>query len=482
MKDIFFIQFAFDSEQCIIFDSAFDILRSKNNIKWLVPNLSNLPTTDKRRRNRLFYFCFKIYLKLNYSRYQVSNLLIQTLDMHQTKEGHFSKKNAFEAARIEFISRYRDTSLCVNHDKDLLLSLEQSYILTFNFFFEYFEKNTPDKIYLYNGRFLHERAIWDVASSLKIDVGFLERITLNKDRFWVFENPVHDPIYRGNLIEENWKAISNLRQKNEYEFEAKEWFEKRKNGETQHFTRNQDVSFNKLERKIITFFHSSEDEIIGKGLVNEEWHDQTVTILKTFRLCEKLFPEHDFVLRIHPNLIYKSVREIRKWTWFELYLKNLGAIVYSAENPINSYSLLESSEIVFSFGSTIGIEAAYYGKYSILVGSSLNSATSACKKVNSVKELEILLNNLSSIDGNLQKLGAIKFALFEIYGGVPIKLQSHETTNGSKVLNISFFLFLNKLSILFNRIESLLSRSFIEDKGGSCDCWLNSSSWWQQGY
>ena len=50
------------------------------------------------------------------------------------------------------------------------------------------------------------------------------------------------------------------------------------------------------------------------------------------------------------------------------------------------------------------------------------------------------------------------------------------------ILNISFFLFLNKLSILFNRIESLLSRSFIEDKGGSCDCWLNSSSWWQQGY
>ena len=64
---------------------------------------------------------------------------------------------------------------------------------------------------------------------------------------------------------------------------------------------------------------------------------------------------------------------------------------YSPFDKINSYNLLDISDIVISFGSTVGIEATYYDKPSILWGSAYYEDTGGVYEVDSIEVLENML-------------------------------------------------------------------------------------------
>jgi hypothetical protein len=79
-------------------------------------------------------------------------------------------------------------------------------------------------------------------------------------------------------------------------------------------------------------------------------------------LCEAA-GDIELVMRIHPNLI-KSDIECARWN----ALQSPCLTTIRAADPIDSYALLASADIVVTSGSTIGIEATYAGKPSILLG------------------------------------------------------------------------------------------------------------------
>jgi hypothetical protein len=70
------------------------------------------------------------------------------------------------------------------------------------------------------------------------------------------------------------------------------------------------------------------------------------------------------VIRLHPNLLHKSRREIAKWLFFTEKLANdfSWIIILRPASKINSYSLLHKCAGVITVGSTIGVEAAYLEK------------------------------------------------------------------------------------------------------------------------
>ena len=72
-----------------------------------------------------------------------------------------------------------------------------------------------------------------------------------------------------------------------------------------------------------------------------------------------------FVLRIHPNLKFIDNTQNKDLLRLKT-LKNL--IIIEAHSPIRSYSLLDKSDKIITFGSTIGVEACYYGKLVICLG------------------------------------------------------------------------------------------------------------------
>jgi len=61
------------------------------------------------------------------------------------------------------------------------------------------------------------------------------------------------------------------------------------------------------------------------------------------------------------------------------------------ESPINSYDLMHASNKILTFGSTVGIEATYWGKPSILLGPSFYKAFEATHNPESYEELMAML-------------------------------------------------------------------------------------------
>ena len=78
----------------------------------------------------------------------------------------------------------------------------------------------------------------------------------------------------------------------------------------------------------------------------------------------------NLVLRINPHLFHKSRNEQKLWKKFGMDLEEKYSwFKYTpSDSAINSYGLIESAVGVFTSGSTVGFEAAYLEKQSILLG------------------------------------------------------------------------------------------------------------------
>jgi len=120
-------------------------------------------------------------------------------------------------------------------------------------------------------------------------------------------------------------------------------------------------------KEVITFFNSSIDEFASVP----GWGDYVYIFGDEIRAIESIcsYYKNDknkiFILRIHPNLKYlrntqnRELQELKR-------IENL--IVIEPHSPILSYSLLDISDKIITFGSTIGVEACYYGKPIICLG------------------------------------------------------------------------------------------------------------------
>src|SRR5690606_20179770 len=114
----------------------------------------------------------------------------------------------------------------------------------------------------------------------------------------------------------------------------------------------------------IAIFNSSEDEL----KVIEDWkndiyssqNDAITSIVKNYLKN----PDFHFYLRVHPNLgklDNAQSKEIEKMDF-----KNLTVI--PAFSKIDSYALMDACDKTITFGSSIGLEATYWRKPSILFG------------------------------------------------------------------------------------------------------------------
>lgn len=177
----------------------------------------------------------------------------------------------------------------------------------------------------------------------------------------------------------------------------------------------------------IAIFNSSEDEFAALGGEYDKtlYKNQTEAITK---ICESLCNDPNIFiwLRIHPNL--KDV----KWEFAarlqKLKYKYKNLHVIPGNSPVSSYSLLDACSTAVSFGSTMGIEAAYWGKPSILLGRCIYERLGSVYTPSSHDEVLKLLQKR-----DLQPLpleGTYKVALFWSKGGHSLPLFTGDRSKG----------------------------------------------------
>ena len=349
-------------------------LKSQNKNILIVDCISE---TDKPLN---FYFAekYKLYKLKHFKKILIKNG-INVVQLHKDSQRNYDGDYqlitlAEKAAQMELIAIKRDVKpceLCHTEQKKLLI---ESYLNTYIEFENVLDKIEVECVYIYNGRFLIGNACWAISKVKNYEIMFLEQIVMNRpDKYWVFEEPVHSPSYRAKVI--NSFIGEKFENKSEhYTSSGLEWYIDRINGTGQSFTAKQNLDFNKKipTQTIVSYFTSSEDELILLGLEDPVWGDQKSIIVKLAEYFVDL-EQVNFVIRIHPNTNYKSSAEILRWKNFQKYLENKFNFieVIDASSKVNTYSLIKKSNLVVTAGSTVNLEAAFLKIPNVLIGNGL---------------------------------------------------------------------------------------------------------------
>lgn len=169
-------------------------------------------------------------------------------------------------------------------------------------------------------------------------------------------------------------------------------------------------------RKNIVIFNSSEDEFAAIG---DEWKNPLYPsqLDGIRRIIESLTTERQglkLYLRMHPNL--KGIGNQQTTALYDLERDYFEVI--RPESAVSTYALLQQCDQTVTFGSTVGIEAVYQGKPSILAGPSFYRDLGCTYNPSSHEELvQMIRSDLQPKD----KTPALMYGYFMRTFGIPYR-------------------------------------------------------------
>jgi hypothetical protein len=344
-----------------------------------------------------------------------------------------------------------------------------------------FQKIKFAEVFLYNGRWADVRPVYDICKRERIKVNVLESVnngTTSFDREIYVDALPQDIEYRNEIINRIWdESKLNIVDKEKL---ASDFYIKRKKAEfvrsdIKIFTSEQQTGKlpeNWDSSKInISIFNSSEDEFVALGMEWEKYRiypDQESGLNEIMALFENVEGYH-FYLRIHPNLTNVTYGYHRRL--LELGKKYRNMTIIPADSKVSTYTLIEHSEKVIVFGSSVGVEACFFRKPVILLGGTIYYFQDVAYIPSSTLELkELIMTRLEP----KPILGALKFGFYlsnhdlytETISSEPYSIKIFGKTLGygfsyMRLMNSALlFKIVNKILLLFH---SAL-RAIIKDK------------------
>lgn len=167
----------------------------------------------------------------------------------------------------------------------------------------------------------------------------------------------------------------------------------------------------------IVIFNSSQDEMasISEYNINTVYASQAEALTKITEdslLSKK--PIH-FYLRIHPNLAKVTNSDMDEL----LSIRSPNLTIIGGGDTISTYALLDACDCVLTFGSTMGAEATYWGKPSVLVSPSFYDELDVAYQPTSHEEVVRLL--LRDDLPPKPRLGALKYGYYRRTWGMPLE-------------------------------------------------------------
>lgn len=276
----------------------------------------------------------------------------------------------------------------IKHKEQIRKYLESSFIILKNVE-KILQELRFDSVYLFNGRFLEYWPVIELCRKYDIDYYLHER-GANESKYQLVKN---DLIHRPQRIRDEMIFSWNKTDEPERSKVAQKWFADRRKGIEQEwvvFAKSQTkgclpASFDSSKENI-AIFNSSLDEYYcfsdWKNPVDENENKIINSILEHYKNDKT---KH-FYLRVHPRLNdipTTQIDELKKIS--NLNYPNL-TVIWS-EDKIDTYALIESCNKVISFGSTVGVEATFWGKPSILAGVSLYAHLDCCYNAMTYEQL-----------------------------------------------------------------------------------------------
>ncbi len=315
-------------------------------------------------------------------------------DIDTFKEIFYENFEVGYATLSSVVSVTRDPYLDPAKYDDLFTHFYSKSIELFEFFQLRLKQLKPDIVIVFNGRFAYTRALVRACDKLGIPFYTHERGSSIR-KYMLFPNTLpHDISYFNSQVKNCW---SNPVVAYDYKKRvAEEFYIERLEGINQSwfsFITNQSKELlpENLNNKNynIGVFLSSEDEFIAIG---DQWNNglfknQLEGLDYIINKIKSADNTH-FYIRIHPNS-----KDLNTFISKVLKLASDKVTIIEPLSPVSSYKLLMQVDKVLTFGSTIGIEASYWGKPSINIGNSFYKNLNVTYNPVDHSELENTLNN-----------------------------------------------------------------------------------------
>lgn len=285
------------------------------------------------------------------------------------KSLHIDNFDLGYAVLASMVSYFRDPDFAAGERAAWTARLVKSSLAVYRSVQNYIDANHYARAQVFNGRFAICRAFRRACESRGVEYVVHDRGS-DHGRYGLYRNTtVHDLGHMHERIESHWaKAADDP----ERETLARRFFDDRARGVDKRWKSHvADQTAGRLpdswsdDKRNVVIFLSSEHEFISIG---EEWKnpvyaDQLDGIEK---IRASFAGDHAIRiwLRVHPNLRGVDNEQTRGIA----RLAEDGLDVIGADSTISTYALLRAAWKVVTFGSTVGIEANYWGKVSILAG------------------------------------------------------------------------------------------------------------------
>ena len=316
------------------------------------------------------------------------------------------------ANEITNLTKDRDINLLSN--QTLIRKLLLSYLEVYSATKIKIQNNGIDKIHIFNGRFLHERAVWDCAKSLEIETLIFET---TRNRYFQRTEGFHSRISNQKYMLAHW-ANSADSEEAKFEIGSKYFGELR--GKNNPFQVQQMDSVAST-KDFFVFYSSSDDESVGFW---DEWNEPLGDQIEVIEKLQKIFElqtDLNLVIRIHPNLKNKSSAAIANWSVIK---SKSNSIVIGPTEKVSSYELLDNCVGVISYGSTLGLEAAFSLKPSLVLADSGYDLLGVVDKAENWKEVNEWLETgykLGRSSLNERQKNATIRGYYLATGGIPFK-------------------------------------------------------------
>jgi hypothetical protein len=260
---------------------------------------------------------------------------------------------------------------------------------------ELVEKENIELVYIFNGRYAGARPWLRICQSANIDYIVHEKSRSLK-RIQLFHQDIpHNPDYYPPKMEGFWLKVAHDQSIVE---QAHQFFTERPQGKItgwKSFIAQQDrerlpPTWSK-QRRNVAIFTSSDFEYAAIDAFQKYYKGQSEQYLAIISQAVAFNPQLEFYMRIHPN----SKDEREQWWDHADFQKLTNFHIIYPEEKISSYALLHHADVIISSHSTIGIEATYWGKPSIIINRAFYSNLDAVYETHTPEQVvQLLLQDL----------------------------------------------------------------------------------------
>jgi hypothetical protein len=291
-----------------------------------------------------------------------SNLLSEFIDLKSLQKVKWGDTSIGMAISSYLISLTKDSNPNLNHFQNLITNLGLTYFQIFQYLMGLNLNSSSNEIWIYNGRPFHERTVVEFARKNDIELKYFEigGEGFNQERWILHEESPHDRLKHQHSI----KVHCQTNPLNYPLIES--WFKKHQSSSSKAYAikTNFGISYD-MSPNTFVFFSSSDDEVAAiSDSWQSSWGNQLNCVAELMKYFE-LHPELSLIIRVHPNQGNKSKQDKLRWKSISSEASNIK--IYNFDSKVNSYELLAKAIGVFTFGSTIGVEAAYLRKPAALL-------------------------------------------------------------------------------------------------------------------